>query len=136
LTIGSNGPFSISTDAGELVEKYGFDAVYAQLPDIFGKLQDGVFTFPILEEESSSGSMIQYQLWAIMDGAHYFGGKSGNFTIVLPSAAASVQKKMKSRAVAASFARRLHGFYGVKNNVIKSNIHVHRVITDNAEQMR
>ena len=42
LTIGSNGPFSLSTDAGELVEKYGFDAVYAQLPNIFGKLADGI----------------------------------------------------------------------------------------------
>jgi len=107
LTLGNNGPFSISTDAGELVTKYGYDAVKAQLPEIFGTLSDGVISFPVLEEESSQGNKVQYQLWIIMNDKHYFAGRSGSFQIVLPGAAASAKAKALARA--ASFERRLKG---------------------------
>lgn len=114
LTLGSNGPFSISTDAGELVEEYGFAPVKAQLPEIFGKLTDGVITFPTLQEESTTGAMIDYQLWLILNGSRYFAGKNGQFQIVLPSAAASVKAKMQRAVAASNFAHRLNGFHGVK----------------------
>lgn len=114
LTLGSNGPFSISTDAGELVEEYGFALVKAQLPEIFGKLTDGVITFPTLQEESTTGAMIDYQLWLILNGSRYFAGKNGQFQIVLPNAAASVKAKMQRAVAASNFAHRLNGFHGVK----------------------
>ena len=94
LTLGSNGPFSLSTDAGELVEEYGFDAVYAQLPNIFGKLADGIITFPVLEGENSAGNPVNYQTW---------GGRNGAFQIVLPGVQAQSMKR------AADFSRRLNG---------------------------
>ena len=108
LTLGSNGPFFISTDAGELVEEYGFDRVYGALPDIFGKLENGVMTFPILEEENSAGNMVQYQLWVILNGSHYFAGLNGAFSIVLPGAEESVKARYSQRSLAASLTRRLN----------------------------
>lgn len=118
LTIGSNGPFSISTDAGELVTEYGYAAVKAQLPEIFGTIQDGVINFPVLEEESSSGTVVQYQLYAVLNGSYYFAGRNGAFQIVLPSAAASVKAKALSRA--ASFEHRLKG--GRFSNAVKPSV--------------
>lgn len=115
LTIGSNGPFSLSTDAGELVEKYGFDAVYAQLPNIFGKLADGIITFPVLEGENSAGNPVNYQTWVYLGEKAYFGGRNGAFQIVLPGAEAQSMKR------AADFARRLNGA-NLKNAVKPSKI--------------
>lgn len=115
LTIGSNGPFSLSTDAGELVEKYGFDAVYAQLPNIFGKLADGVITFPVLEGENSAGNPVNYQTWVYLGEKAYFGGRNGAFQIVLPGVEAQSMKR------AADFARRLNGA-NLKNAVKPSKI--------------
>jgi hypothetical protein len=112
LTIGSNGPFSMSTDAGELVEKYGFDAVYAQLPNIFGKLENGVITFPLLQETGSDESTVDYQCWVILNDKYYFGGMSGSFKIVLPSASAEVKAKAKRAAKARKFANSLKGTFG------------------------
>lgn len=103
LTLGSNGPFSLSTDAGELVEKYGFDAVYAQLPNIFGKLADGIITFPVLEGENSAGNPVNYQTWVYLGEKAYFGGRNGAFQIVLPGVQAQSMKR------AADFSRRLNG---------------------------
>jgi hypothetical protein len=103
LTLGSNGPFSLSTDAGELVEEYGFDAVYAQLPNIFGKLADGVITFPVLEGENSAGNPVNYQTWVYLGEKAYFGGRNGAFQIVLPGVQAQSMKR------AADFSRRLNG---------------------------
>lgn len=111
LTIGSNGPFSLSTDAGELVEEYGFDAVYAQLPDIFGKLTDGVITFPVLEGKNSAEETVNYQTWVYLGDRAYFGGRNGAFQIVLPGVEAQSMKR------AADFARRLNG--GKLKNAVK-----------------
>ena len=115
LTIGSNGPFSLSTDAGELVEKYGFDAVFAQLPNIFGKLADGIITFPVLEGENSAGNPVNYQTWVYLGEKAYFGGRNGAFQIVLPGVEAQSMKR------AADFARRLNGA-NLKNAVKPSKI--------------
>lgn len=111
LTLGSNGPFSLSTDAGELVEEYGFDAVYAQLPDIFGKLADGVITFPVLEGKNSAEETVNYQTWVYLGDRAYFGGRNGAFQIVLPGVQAQSMKR------AADFARRLNG--GKLKNAVK-----------------
>ena len=112
LTLGSNGPFSISTDAGELVEEYGFDAVYAQLPNIFGKLENGVMTFPLLDGQSSSEDPVQYQLYAVMGERYFFAGTSGSFTIYLPGATAEAKAKAKRAAMARRFANSLKGVFG------------------------
>lgn len=108
LTLGSNGPFSISTDAGELVEEHGFDVVYAKLPNIFGRLENGVITFPLLESQSGS----QYQLYAILGEKYYLGGKSGSFKIVLPGASAEAKANAKRAAMARKFANSLKGTFG------------------------
>jgi hypothetical protein len=108
LTLGSNGPFSISTDAGELVEEHGFDVVYAKLPNIFGRLENGVITFPLLESQSGS----QYQLYAILGEKYYLGGKSGSFKIVLPGASAEAKANAKRAARARKFASNLKGVFG------------------------
>lgn len=107
LTIGSNGPFGIATDAGELVAEYGYDAVKAEHPQIFGKLENKTITFPTLEEENSNNEKVQYQLWALLDGKHYFAGTTGSFQIVLPGAEAASVAKRAARA--AHFAKRLSG---------------------------
>lgn len=129
LMMGSNGPFSISTDAGELVTERGFDAVKAQLPDIFGKLKDGVITFPVLSEKGQDGSTINYQLWAIMNGGYYFAGRNGAFKIVLPSASAGVKAKVAAERRAKSFEARLQGKQSqkggmqVKSHIFKTQLH-------------
>lgn len=129
LMMGSNGPFSISTDAGELVTEHGFDAVKAQLPDIFGKLKDGVITFPVLSEKGQDGSTINYQLWAIMNGGYYFAGRNGAFKIVLPSASAGVKAKVAAERRAKSFEARLQGKQSqkggmqVKSHIFKTQLH-------------
>ena len=107
LTIGSNGPFSISTDAGEYVAEYGFDIVKAQLPEIFATLKDGVISFPVLSEEREDGSTMNYQLWAVLNGRYYYAGRAGQFKIVLPEAAAEVKAKAASAARAKNFRARL-----------------------------
>lgn len=104
------GPISLETDAGYYVAKYGFDAVKAQLPDIFGHLKDGVIEFPVQEKESSSGAMISYQIWVNMGGSSYFGGRNGEFKIVLPNAPGSVKKKAQSMAKASEFEARLNKY--------------------------
>ena len=128
VTIGQYGPFSIESPAGYYVSQHGFAAVKAQLPEIFGKIQDGVITFPVLEGQSSSGATINYQMWVNMGGNSYFGGRNGQFQIVLPSAAASVKAKFQKRAAAqrkaADFRSRLMGGVAKASktiNPIKSN---------------
>lgn len=114
LTLGSNGPFSISTDAGEYVAEYGFEAVKAQLPEIFATLKDGVISFPVLTDEREDGSTMNYQLWAVMNGKYYYAGRAGQFKIVLPEAAAEVKAKAASAARAKSFRARLTAKSGYK----------------------
>jgi len=114
LTLGSNGPFSISTDAGEYVAEYGFEAVKAQLPEIFATLKDGVISFPVLTDEREDGTTMNYQLWAVMNGKYYYAGRAGQFKIVLPEAAAEVKAKAASAARAKSFRARLTAKSGYK----------------------
>ena len=95
--------------------RYGFDAVYAQLPNIFGKLADGIITFPVLEGENSAGNPVNYQTWVYLGEKAYFGGRNGAFQIVLPGVQAQSMKR------AADFSRRLNGA-NLKNAVKPSKI--------------
>lgn len=109
------GAMSLFTEAGYYVSEYGFAAVKAaidaeQLEGVsFATLADGVITFPMHESENSKGDLVQYQIWLGMGESQYFGGRNGQFKIVLPTAAASVKAKAKKRAAVADFACRLHG---------------------------
>ncbi|MCR4921211.1 MAG: hypothetical protein K5945_05825 [Bacteroidaceae bacterium] len=123
LQLGNNGPFSISTDAGEYVEQYGLDAVKAQLPEIFATLKDGVITFPVLQEQGQDEKITNYQLWCILDGNYYYAGRAGAFKIVLPSATASVKAKVAEERRALNFEARLKGLQSKKNGMqVKSHL--------------
>ena len=99
------GDMSIETDAGYYVPQYGYDVVKAQLPEIFGKVENGEITFPVLTSQSE----VNYQAWLNMGGKSYYGGMNGALKIVLPTAAAGVKAKARSMAKATSFALRLNG---------------------------
>ena len=120
------GAVSLFTDAGYYVNKYGLDVVKkamaaGQLEGVsFATLADGVINFPMHEEQSSKGDMVQYQVWLGMGSSQYFGGTNGKFKIVLPTASASVKAKAKKRAAAADFARRLHNMSNA-NKAAKSS---------------
>lgn len=113
------GVMSIATVGGDNIEYFaekGYAAadVIAAYPDEFGKVADGVISFPVLEREASDGSTMQYMGYVYDDDGGYYAGKNGAFQIVLPSAAASVKAKAKSMARASEFALRLSGKSGVK----------------------
>lgn len=108
------GSIALETDAGYYIAGYGFDAVKAQLPQYFGKLSDGVFNFPVLEGQSSSGATVNYQIWINMGESSYFGGRNGLFKVVLPGASAGAKLQAKRQAKASEFAIRLNG--GLKFN--------------------
>jgi hypothetical protein len=113
------GVMSIATVGGDNIEYFaekGYAAadVIAAYPDEFGKVTDGVISFPVLEREASDGSTMQYMGYVYDADGGYYAGKNGAFQIVLPSAAASVKAKAKSMARASEFALRLSGKSGVK----------------------
>ena len=54
--------------------------------------------------------MIPYQIWVNMGGSSYFGGRNGEFKIVLPNAPGSVKKKAQSMAKASEFEARLNKY--------------------------
>lgn len=115
------GPISLETDAGYYIAQYGYDAVKAGLPEYFGHLKNGVFEFPVLEGESSSGATIQYQIWINMGESSYFGGRNGLFKVVLPNASGSVKKKAQRMAKASEFESRLTGIKFAGNMQKKYN---------------
>ena len=113
------GVMSIVTVGGDDIEyfaKEGYAAadVIAAYPDEFGKVADGVISFPVLEREASDGTTMQYMGYIYDADGGYYAGRNGAFQIVLPSAAASVKAKAKSMARASEFALRLSGKSGVK----------------------
>jgi hypothetical protein len=54
-----------------------------------------------------------------MGGNSYFGGRHGEFKIVLPSAAGAKMAKAKAMAKASSFEMRLYGLNGNAQKVTK-----------------
>lgn len=83
------GEFYLASWGGYMIEAgNSFDAV--KEAGLLGKLKDGVITFPVLR----SPSEIDYQGLVFMGTKGYYTG-SGNWQIVLPSAAAKSPKKAK-----------------------------------------
>jgi len=114
------GAISIASPAGRYVSAYGFDTVKEQLPNSFGKLENGVFNFPIFEAEVSSGT-IQYQMFEIEDGSAYYAATNGAFKVVLPGASADAKKRAKRMANATDFALRLNGHKFKDNNSLQKD---------------
>ena len=114
------GAISIASPAGRYVSAYGFDVVKEQLPNYFGKLENGVFNFPMLEAEVSSGT-IQYQMFEIEDGSAYYAATNGAFKVVLPGASADAKKRAKRMANATDFALRLNGHRFKDNNSLQKD---------------
>ena len=114
------GAISIASLAGRYVSAYGFDTVKEQLPNSFGKLENGVFNFPIFEAEVSSGT-IQYQMFEIEDGTAYYAATNGAFKVVLPGASADAKKRAKRMANATDFALRLNGHKFKDNNSLQKD---------------
>lgn len=108
------GDMSIMTDAGYLVEKNGFNDTFSKMPDIFGTLTDGAINFPILEDEATDGSLVNYQAWVVMNGGYYFAGLNGEFQILLPSAAPADKARAKKMAQATKFAMMISNHFGNK----------------------
>lgn len=114
------GAISIASPAGRYVSAYGFDTVKEQLPNYFGKLENGVFNFPIFEAQVSSGT-IQYQMFEIEDGSAYYAATNGAFKVVLPGASADAKKRAKRMANATDFALRLNGHKFKDNNSLQKD---------------
>lgn len=114
------GAISIASPAGRYVSAYGFDTVKEQLPNSFGKLENGVFNFPIFEAQVSSGT-IQYQMFEIEDGTAYYAATNGAFKVVLPGASADAKKRAKRMANATDFALRLNGHKFKDNNSLQKD---------------
>lgn len=114
------GAISIASPAGRYVSAYGFDTVKEQLPNSFGKLENGVFNFPIFEAEGNSGT-IQYQMFEIEDGTAYYAATNGAFKVVLPGASADAKKRAKRMANATDFALRLNGHKFKDNNSLQKD---------------
>lgn len=97
------GDISIESEAGGYVAEYGFDMVKSQLPQIFGTLQDGVITLPLLTADNGN----EYQGIIYLGTQGYYGGVNGAFKLVLPNAASGVKAKAKKMAAATKFEQRL-----------------------------
>ena len=48
--------------------------------------------------------MVSYQLWVILNGGYYFGGRAGQFKIVLPGASAEAKAEVRARNFRARLA--------------------------------
>ena len=113
------GDLSIESEGGYAVATDGFDAAKAESPEVFGSVNDGVITFPVLQGKTSSGNLVDYQMWLNMGGNSYFAGRHGEFKIVLPSAAGAKMAKAKAMAKASNFEMRLYGMNGNAQKVTK-----------------
>ena len=113
------GDMSIESEGGYAVATDGFDAAKAESPEVFGSVNDGVITFPVLQGKTSSGNLVDYQMWLNMGGNSYFAGRHGEFKIVLPSAAGAKMAKAKAMAKASNFEMRLYGMNGNAQKVTK-----------------
>ncbi len=115
-----DGEISILTEGGNYYAYYGPD-YYDTLKEngYFGKLENGVITFPSFEKKDDAGEVqYTYQGWASLAGTgDYRMGRNGEWKIVLPEAVtASARAKAAKRAKAQSFARHLHAYDKVRKS--------------------
>ena len=106
------GLMSIVTEGGDYLAYYGSD-YYDRLKGAgyFGKLKDGIITFPSFERKNDAGEVqYTYQGWVLMGESGYRMGRNGELKIVLPSAVpAAARLAAQSQAKARNFEKRLKG---------------------------
>lgn len=121
-----NGDIIIESEAGYYVAEYGVDLVKRQLPDVFGKLENGVITLPTMTGNDGT----EYQGAVYIGNGTYFGGMNKAFKLVLPNAANSVRAKAKSMAAATKFEHRL------KANIAAKHIQFNKMAAKTVKIMR
>lgn len=109
-----DGEISILTEGANYYAYYGPD-YYDRLKagGYFGKLENGVITFPSFEKKNDAGEVqYTYQGWASLAGTgDYRMGRNGAWKIVLPEAVtAAARAQAAKRAMANSFARHLNAY--------------------------
>lgn len=132
-----DGEMSILTEGGSYYEYYGPD-YYETLKNYgyFGKLEDGVITFPSFNKKDDAGEVqFTYQGWVVFpDESAYRMGRNGELKIVLPSAVtASARKAAASQAKARNFESRLKGSIKPEKRTKRSYCNVvtsHLLLTD------
>lgn len=115
LEFSTYGEISLETRAGYWVSVNGFDAVKAEHPDWFGKLADGVITFPSFETTGKDGEGNTYNYIFqgyinLPNGNGWNVGRNGAMKLELPTASAAVKTQAKKRAQATNFARRMNAY--------------------------
>ena len=140
-----SGEFYIESEGGDYVayyaSKYSAEQVIAAIPEVFGKVEDGVITLPVLpitDEDGNptyddEGNAKVYQGVIYNDNGAYYACRNGAFELVLPTASAAVKAKARKAAKASNFARRLSGasiskkavtlpHYALKKLIIKEKV--------------
>lgn len=121
-----DGEISIESEAGGYVAQYGFDMVKNQLPEVFGTLQNGVVTLPMVTSQNG----VNYQGVTYLGTNGYYGGMNGAFKLVLPNAANSVKAKAKSMATATKFEQRL------KSHAVTNHRMINKMATKTTQVLR
>ena len=114
-------PMSIETRGGYLINNYSsYDPsdVIAAMPDRFGKVEDGVISFPVFQTQNSAGADINYQAYLNIGENFYYVGKNGAISVTLPGASASAKAKAKANAKASQFIKNMmkYSFAGKAQN--------------------
>lgn len=117
------GEMGILTPGGDYIayftsQGYSESVIINAFSEYFGKLADGVMTFPMIEEEGSDG---EFQVYMIQGDDYLYRGRNGEFKIVLPSTSSDVKARAASLARATTFAKQLNR-YNKTNATDKKNI--------------
>lgn len=98
------GPMSICTEGGRYLSNYDFETLKEY--GYFGKLQDGVISFPVFVTEDGS---TEYQGITYMGSSGYYGGLNKSVSIALPEAVSASAKARANKAKAVKHADKAHG---------------------------
>ena len=120
-----NGLISILSEGGNYYEYYGPD-YYDRLKELgyFGKLENGVITFPSFEYKNNDGEVqYTYQGWTSLAGTgDYRMGRNGEWKIVLPEAVSSAARARAAKAN--TFARNLNAYKKMDKKQTRKQIKV------------
>ena len=113
--------FAISTVGGYYLSNYDFDTLYKN--DYFGKLENGVMSFPVFENKDKETGEVKstFQGFFHSGGKNYYSGSTGEFKITFPSAADAARTTARRAAKATTFARHLNGYAQFDKNAKKAN---------------
>lgn len=114
-------PMSIETRGGYLISAnsdYDPSEIIAAKPEAFGKIENGVISFPVFKTQNSAGEEISYQAYLNAGEKFYYVGKNGAISVTLPGASASVRAKAKANAEASKFVKNMmkYSFAGKPQN--------------------